>query len=254
MGGFSIMKCKNKFTLIELLVVIAIIGILASLLLPALQAAKESAKGINCVNNQKQLSLGLFMYSGDFNTWLPPNTVKSGWAGSTEIYGSNAPAYAWWTNLYYNGYIKSAESFYDPAAKVKYYEGWDHVPDNINVSYGLLGWSADHDSSLIKIIKISKPSLSIGITESTRVGGFPGEVAGGTPLHKTYGLDRPDTFQQILNDNYAIPHSKNFNVHFYDGHVKSYPFLQLLQDAQPGNVGKYIVKYTDCGKPGGYEK
>ena len=70
---------KQKFTLIELLVVIAIIAILAGILMPALSSARERAKATSCVNNQKEIGLGMLQYANNARDviwlWHPKDTV-----------------------------------------------------------------------------------------------------------------------------------------------------------------------------------
>ncbi len=69
------MSKQRFFTLIELLVVIAIIAILAGMLLPALNKARESARKISCVSNQKQVMTGQIMYADEYGSFMINNVV-----------------------------------------------------------------------------------------------------------------------------------------------------------------------------------
>lgn len=87
-------RVKHAFTLVELLVVIAIIGILVALLLPAVQAARESARRMQCSNNLKQIGLALHSFH-DRTGYLPPGYTDRNVNSNSGASFDQGPGWGW---------------------------------------------------------------------------------------------------------------------------------------------------------------
>ena len=245
---------KKVFTLIELLVVIAIIGILAAMLLPALQQARGMAKSVHCLNNMKQISLGAMMYADKNDGWALPYAV--GWNGSTSYkdawYFPNSEMYR--TFAQDCGVSKAIYS----SGKTGAFPGGMICP----LAPRLWKWDASYDGVDPRYLTTSPKSYSIRDCYGMNMQFFGNW--GEDPLTEKLGrIRKPSIKAQFIESNYANPakwastyvkylendgekkrspvitayrHFKSANVTFFDGHAKS----MVYQDFQ--NNSKYWDK------------
>ena len=236
------MKKKSGFTLIELLITIAIIAILAGMLLPALNNARDKARAISCQNNMKTLGIALNQYTLNFNDFLipyynipgeAPNDQKlyAYWVGilcelpsqselTKAICFRRSSAYGLMWGQYHQPHPPKGD-FSCPAAEYGVQWGAASNSGNYYWSHYLLnhplhgGWFKDDSAYRLpfyKITRIHSPTRAISLAERSSITGYSSWACF---LH----YEKADALNYERHDSKSG--KGRCNVLYSDGHVGS---------------------------------
>ena len=216
------MKKHKKFTLIELLVVIAIIAILASMLLPALNKARDKSKSISCVNNMKQLGLKINFYIDESDGITPPSLLPApNWPGN----------YQWISALAMRDINNTGHKCYPtkfsqcPAVPEGYYQVFSVLPQGYIKDY----WTYAYNPKMHfkKVVKLRKLTETLIVTDNIF-------ESNGSPWEKVYAW-LPSTGGLAMRDN---RHNNSMNNLWLDGHVEGMK-INELRNGQNGVINYY---------------
>jgi prepilin-type N-terminal cleavage/methylation domain-containing protein/prepilin-type processing-associated H-X9-DG protein len=184
----------SGFTLIELLVVVAIIGILASLLLPALASAKDKAQSIRCLNNLKQVGLATLIYAQEHQ-----NTV--------QIDAPLDPGVTWASILSSNQNLHPLDVFLCPTYAPRHFVNW-FMTYGVRQDPPAENTSGDFNE-LLRVDTISKPVEYLHLADTTSRG------------RQGIGAEQYYFFSVASENEVQARHNQRANGLFIDGHVEA---------------------------------
>ena len=241
----------RAFTLIELLVVIAVIAIIAAILFPAFAKAREKARQISCVSNEKQIGTALLMYTQDNDEALPLRTTAQeidSWKHSIAPYLKSTEVYKCPSNPSrgrddYNSY-QGLQPLDMPVFTSSYAgnrgSGADGPFVDEPLPAGQTPTSPRDSLSIVTLPMIDSTSQVIGIVESTAL--FTDFI-----VTDTNEFAQPTCSGICEQGNLYAGHTGRVNFLFMDGHVKSMKPLATLDTADGGSGP--INLWTNNNKP-----
>ncbi len=257
--------CRRRFfTLIELLIVVAVISILAGMLLPALNQAREKGRSVSCMNNMKTIGLANTAYMTDSDDYIVPSTASPfgaggysreyvwygilGGLGNNSNYGINFKL-ADISNL--EGNISGSGTLTCPSETKGYGSEWEGGFAHYMLSCGLTGsYSSSgtiNQNAYRKFSAVKHPSITVFCMENLAKGSYASLLVTGISYrHGTYDVRTEVSTSTGIDQFYYL--KGRANITFIDGHVAS----KTLRDMDKGS--QYAAVYSSDISVCGYDR